>query len=119
MVREYQPDERFEILLCLDYGRLMSIPNANGLAKLEYAIDAAVRFAFVALASGDKVGMLTFAERIQNFVPPADGAMQFRLLLESVYDLKARNESNFGGTFDKISAVIPSVHWSSFHRLCR
>ncbi|MEE2902628.1 MAG: DUF58 domain-containing protein [Myxococcota bacterium] len=104
MVREYQPDERSEVLLCLDFGRLMGVRNSDDRTKLDEAIDAVARFALVAIASGDKVGILTFGDRVRDFVPPADGTMQFRLLLESIYDLKAsQNESNFTATFSKIS----------------
>jgi|GEM_PF-3622685 len=104
MVREYQSDERSEVLLCLDFGRLMGVTNGNGRTKLDEAIDAAARFALVAIASGDKVGILTFDEQVRNFVTPADGTMQFRMLLESIYDLKAsQNESNFAAAFSRIS----------------
>ncbi len=81
---EYQTERSQNILIMLDTGRMMQSPVAQ-IAKLDYVINAALLLTYVATGKGDKVGLLSFSDRIEAFVSPKQGRGQFYRLLELLY----------------------------------
>ena len=90
------------MLLAIDAGRLMAIhsglrpqgraPTQRGgtvVTKLDYAINAALLLAWVALRHGDRVGLIVFAEDVKAFVPANRGPAQYRAILEALYAVEA------------------------------
>jgi uncharacterized protein (DUF58 family) len=59
------------------------------MTKLDFAVNAALVFSYVALALGDKVGMMTFAEEPGAFLPPHAGSPQLNRILDTLYDVQA------------------------------
>lgn len=59
------------------------------MTKLDHALNAALLLAHVALRSGDRVGLLVFAEDVRLFVPPGRGLGHYRALLDAVYRVQA------------------------------
>jgi uncharacterized protein (DUF58 family) len=76
------------VVVALDAGRMMAT-SLDHLTKLDHAIHAALLLAYVALRSGDKVGVLVFAENVSSFVPPRRGHGQYRRILEALSAIEA------------------------------
>src|SRR5262249_15077849 len=83
VVVEHEVERTQNLLLLLDVGRLMAAP-VGGMQKVDYAANAALLLAYVALGLGDRVGLLTFADRVEAYVPPARGRRQMQLLLNAL-----------------------------------
>lgn len=77
------------VILALDAGRMMATA-LDQLTKLDHAIHAALLLAYVALRSGDKVGLIVFAEQVLSFLPPRRGHAQYRRILEALCAIEAR-----------------------------
>jgi uncharacterized protein (DUF58 family) len=90
MVNQYQDEKSQPIYNLIDVGRVMKMPF-EGLSLLDYSINATLAFSNIALKKKDKVGMLTFAEKIENFVPATSKKTHLNLLLETLYGI----ETNF------------------------
>jgi uncharacterized protein (DUF58 family) len=60
------------------------------MAKLDYAVNAALFLAYVASGMGDKVGLMTFADDVVQFLTPKQGRSQFYRLLEQLYAVAAQ-----------------------------
>ncbi len=89
MVNAFQ-DERSQPIYCLlDKGRLMKMPFA-GLSLLDYAINAALVLANVALLKHDKAGVVTFAESLGQFLPADRRTGQLQRILDLLYRQKTR-----------------------------
>ena len=86
---EYQTERSQNIVAVLDTGRMMQSPVAQ-IAKLDYVVNAVLFLAYVATGKGDKVGLMTFADEVQQFLTPRQGRGQFYLMLELLYALKAQ-----------------------------
>ncbi len=71
------------VWIVLDAGRLLRA-RVDGPSKLDYAVNAALSLAHVALLSGDNVGLLAYGRRIQQRLPPGRGAAHLRLLVEEL-----------------------------------
>lgn len=77
----YQIERSQTVWIVLDAGRLLRA-RVNGPSKLDYAINAALSLAQVALYSGDRVAILAYGRRIQQQIPPGRGAAHLRAIVE-------------------------------------
>jgi len=93
---EVEAERGQQVMIALDCGRLMTAP-AGDLVKLDHAVNAALMLAWVAQAHGDRVGLMTFDDRVTNFIKPERGSAQLHLLTEALYAIKASYvEPDFG-----------------------
>ena len=88
IVQEYQPEKNQIIMIAVDAGRLMGAVS-EGKKKLDHALEASVHLAHAALAGGDQVGFLAFADRILLFIPPRKTRGQLQAILEQTVSLRA------------------------------
>ncbi len=101
---EYETERSQHLMVLLDVGRMMRSPIGN-VAKLDYAINAALLLSYVAAQKGDKIGLLAFADDIQLWVNPRGGKQQFHRLLEQLYRLEsAPVEPNYDQAFSYLAA---------------
>ncbi|HKV86636.1 MAG TPA: DUF58 domain-containing protein [Candidatus Dormibacteraeota bacterium] len=96
VVAEMEAERGQQVMIALDCGRLMTAP-AGELDKLDHAINAALMLAWVAQAYGDRIGLMTFDDRVTGFIKPERGMTQLRRLTEALYAIKAEYvEPDFG-----------------------
>jgi uncharacterized protein (DUF58 family) len=88
MASELIPERAQPVIVCLDHGRLLGV-GAGELTKLDHAINAALLLIHVALATGDRVGLFTFADRVTATLPARPGRLQMRRFLDAVRPLRA------------------------------
>ena len=102
MVNNYT-DERSQQVYCLiDKGRVMKMPF-EGMTLLDYAINASLILARVALIKQDKAGIITFSEQIGNVLPADRKAGQMNQILEVLY----RQQTQFlESDFEKLYALV-------------
>ncbi len=99
MVRNYEEERSKDIMILVDAGRMMA-PTANGLSKLDHAINAAIMVASVAAERKDKVGLLVFDSEPRLFIPPAHGKDQIQKMLDGLYNVQVRLvEPDFAAAF--------------------
>lgn len=79
IVRELRTERRSDLMLVLDGGRLMG-SLIGGVAKLDLALTPLLDLAAVALARGERVGLLAFDSQPRAFLPPRAGAGQLQAL---------------------------------------
>jgi uncharacterized protein (DUF58 family) len=99
MTSELIPERDQPLILCLDHGRLMGV-GAGSLTKLDHAVNAALLLANAALRHGDRVGMLSFDDRITTLLKPRAGRSQIRALLDAVQPLRPGDtEADYDAAF--------------------
>jgi len=81
VTRTYQVERSQTIWIVIDSGRLMRT-RIGGLTKLDYAVNAALSLAQVALYSGDRVGLLSYGRAVRQRVPAARGSSHLRQVIE-------------------------------------
>jgi uncharacterized protein (DUF58 family) len=84
---EYETERSQNILPVLDIGRMMQSP-VDQIAKLDYVINAALLLGYVATGKGDRVGLMTFADRVVQYLSPREGRAQFYRMLEALYNIR-------------------------------
>ncbi|HEX4578556.1 MAG TPA: VWA domain-containing protein, partial [Candidatus Dormibacteraeota bacterium] len=92
------------VLACIDCGRLMGV-GAGPLTKLDHAINAALLLLHVALRTGDRAGLVAFADGVTTTVEPRRGASQLRVLLDAVGPLQPGEiESDYTAALTEVRA---------------
>ncbi len=116
--RQYETERSQSLMIMIDSGRMMagtaSLPakaaeggreptRTAAMSKLDYAINAALMLAYVATERDDRVGLLAFADAVQQFVPPSKGKAQVGRIAEALYGLEARlHEPDYGLAFSTL-----------------
>jgi uncharacterized protein (DUF58 family) len=96
VVIEVEAERGQQVIIALDCGRLMTAP-AGDLDKLDHAVNAALMLAWVAQAYGDRVGLMTFDDRVTAFIKPERGTTQLRRITEALYAVRPEYvEPDFG-----------------------
>lgn len=96
VVVEVEAERGQQVIIALDCGRLMTAP-AGDLDKLDHSVNAALMLAWVAQAHGDRVGLMTFDDRVTGFIKPERGAAQLRRITEALYAVRPEYvEPDFG-----------------------
>ncbi len=83
MARQYEDERRQQVLLMIDAGRMLTAV-VDGRPRLESVIEAALHLAHSAVEHDDNVGLLVFADTVQQYVPPARGRRALRAVLDAL-----------------------------------
>ena len=101
---EYETERQQRILILLDAGRMMSSTLA-GLTKLDHAVNTALMLSYVAIAKGDEVGLLGFADTVRSYSVARRGRKQFLRLTEELRRLEVTTtEPDYRKAFEFLRA---------------
>ena len=105
VVREYEVERSQPLTLFIDSGRQM-IGRIDEHTRLDYAINAALMLAYVAILKGDQVGLIAFGAKIQHYLAPKGGAAQLNRIIEALYDVQPSEvESDYAGAIKTFLAT--------------
>ncbi len=85
--REYEEERDQQIVFLLDCGRKMHARD-GARSHFDFALDAVLLLAHVALRQGDAVGLATMSGE-RRWLAPRKGAKQLQRVLNSVFDLES------------------------------
>ena len=95
LCKEFRTERNHPVVLAFDTGHLMIEP-LGGVPRLDHAINAALRLAWLALRSGDLVGVYGFDTRIRHYTHPTRGTQNFSRVQRATAQLEYRpEETNF------------------------
>lgn len=93
--KEFRVERNHQIVLAYDTGYLMHEP-LGGVSRLDHAINAGLLLSYMALKSGDRVGMFGFAAQPYLFAAPNASGNVFARLQQVSSELEYRHEeTNF------------------------
>lgn len=81
ITRQFEAERRQHVLLVMDTGRLLTADVA-GVARLDYAVQAALELAYAAAQYDDNVGVMAFADGVQHFVAPQRGQAGLKRVID-------------------------------------
>ena len=106
MINQYVEEKSQSVYSIIDKGRAMQM-NFNGLTLLDYAINATLAISNVILRKQDKVGMLSFSKKLEDWVVAEKRNSQMNLISESLYNIKTDFlESDFSQLYAVIKRKI-------------
>ena len=106
MVNQYQDEKSQPIYSIIDTGRVMKMPF-EGLKLLDYAINSALAFSNVALKKYDKVGLLSFSKKIDNFLPAVNKITYLNRILNTLYNINTKfTDSDYGQLYAQLKRKV-------------
>ncbi len=99
---EYQTERSQNIVTVIDVGRMMQ-STVDGLTKLDHVLNTVLLLGYVASGMGDRIGVLTFADKVQTFMRPKQGRNQFYKMLELLYQTEPEPvEPSYAGAINHL-----------------
>lgn len=106
MVNNYQDERSQQVYALIDKGRTMQMPF-EGMSLLDYAINASLVIANIAIKKDDQAGLVTFQHQVQTMVPASRRSKQMYLLMEALYHQKtAYKEADFAALYTTVRRRI-------------
>ncbi|MFV0592417.1 MAG: DUF58 domain-containing protein [Draconibacterium sp.] len=106
MVNQYQEERSQQVVSLIDMGRVMEMPF-NGMALLDYAINASLIISNTAMYKHDRAGLLTFSSRIHSFVQPDRKGGHLQRIMEVLYNQQTNfNEPSYEKLYAAVSTKI-------------
>jgi uncharacterized protein (DUF58 family) len=104
MARQYEDERRQQVLLVIDAGRMLTA-EVDGRSRLESVVEAALHLAHSAVDHDDNIGLMVFADEVQQFLPPARGRRALRGVLDALAAIEGRLvEPNYPAAFAYLAA---------------
>src|SRR2546425_6581834 len=83
----------------------MMSSTLGGLSKLDHAVNTALMLSYVAIAKGDEVGLLGFADAVRGYAVPRRGRRQFLRLTEELRKIEVTTtEPDYRAAFEFLRA---------------
>lgn len=102
MVNQFQDERSQPVYSIIDCGRVMKMPF-EGLSLLDYAINSSLAFSNVALKKKDKVGMLSFSNKIYKLQKASSKLSQLNRIMEALYNVNTGfYESDFSLLYSRV-----------------
>jgi len=89
MVNQYQDEREQQVFTIIDKSRAMRMPF-NDLTLLDYAINSTLAFSNVCIRKGDKVGLMTFSDKLGAKLAADRSKHQLSKIMELLYSQKTR-----------------------------
>jgi len=87
MVNQYLDEREQNIYCVIDMGRNMKMPF-NEMSLLDYAINSTLALSKVALINKDKVGLVTYSNKIHSIIKAGNKSDHLRTIMETLYRQK-------------------------------
>ncbi|WP_101450982.1 DUF58 domain-containing protein [Aquimarina sp. MAR_2010_214] len=106
MINQFQDEKSQPIYSIIDASRVMKMPF-KGLSLLDYAVNSTLAFSNIALKKHDKVGMLSFSNTVNDFLPSSGKKTYINTISETLYNVKTQFlDSDYGLLYTHVKRQI-------------
>ncbi|MGY5850824.1 DUF58 domain-containing protein [Salegentibacter sp. F14] len=107
MVNQFQDERSQPVYSVIDTGRVMKMPF-EGLSLLDYAINSSLAFSNIALKKKDKVGLISFSNKMEFLLKANSRMSQLNLIQEHLYNIETNYfDSDYGLLYSHLKKQLP------------
>ena len=107
VVKQYEEETNLKAHILLDTSGSMGYKSdESSLSKLEYGAYLAASLAYLMVRQQDSVGLVTFDEKIVNFIPPRSTAVHLNVLLKTLEKARPGKVTNISRAFHDLAENI-------------
>ena len=106
-IREYEEETNLRATLLVDASGSMNYAGAAGLSKFNYATRLAACLAYLMLRQQDSVGLMTFDQKMRQYIPPRSRPSHLHVLLDALQATKPGGETELAKVFHQL---VPKIH---------
>ena len=104
-VKEFEEETNLKAYLLLDISGSMGY-HSNGISKLEYGSYLCAALSYLMLQQRDSVGLVTFDQKIQKYIPPKSAATHLHVLLSQLDKIQASQTTNVSSALHEMAERI-------------
>jgi uncharacterized protein (DUF58 family) len=104
-VKEYEEETNLRAYLLLDASASMDYGAAQ-VRKFDYGCYLAVSLAYLMLRQGDDVGLVTFGEQVQRYIPPRSGLKHMQALTHLLETTQPQGETHLDQVLREVAGKI-------------
>lgn len=102
-IKQFVEERELTIVLAIDVSASQRL-GSRGQSKLELTMELAALFSFCAISNNDKVSMLAFSDRTEEFVPPRKGRKHVMRLMNDIVTLSPKGKlTHFHEAFETLN----------------
>lgn len=105
-IREYEEETNLRATLLVDASGSMAY-DGSGTAKYTYAVHLAACLSYLMLRQQDSVGLVTFDQKVRQYIPPRSRPSHLRILLDTLQQTKTGGETELAKVFHQL---VPKLH---------
>ncbi|HTL53264.1 MAG TPA: DUF58 domain-containing protein, partial [Planctomycetota bacterium] len=106
-IKLFEDETNVRVYLLIDRSASMGYKSArDGLSKLDYACYLAGSLAWLLIRQQDAVGLISFDEKIRDFIGAASTTGHLRRLAAVLEDIKAQHKTTLTATFHDVAEKI-------------
>jgi len=105
-VKKFEAETNITGYLAIDLSESMAYTYRQELTKLDYAISLAAALAYMMVHQNDPVGVVTFTQKISNYLPPKSKRQQIGNILSLLAKLKPKGQTDVGRSLIQLAAML-------------
>jgi uncharacterized protein (DUF58 family) len=105
-IKRFEDETNLRCHLVVDQSRSMSF-GSTGYSKADYASTLAATLAYFLELRGDAVGLLTFGDTVQDYLPPRHRTGHFRQLLRALEKEPVSRDTHLTAPVERLLALVP------------
>jgi uncharacterized protein (DUF58 family) len=105
-VRKYEAETNITGYLVMDLSSSMAYTYRQELTKFDYAICLAAALCYLMIHQNDPVGVVTFADQINNYLPPKSKRQHIGNILSLLANLKPTGQTDAGRSLIQLAAML-------------
>ncbi len=104
-VKKFRAETNMQCHLVVDASPSMNY-STGGLTKFDYAVGIAAALAYLMIKQNDPVGLITFADRVNSYIPPRARRSHLYAILQHLAKLKPTGQTSVGDSIHEIAEII-------------
>jgi uncharacterized protein (DUF58 family) len=107
-IKRFQEETNLRAYLLIDASSSMAFKSDGAISKLEYGCYLAASLAFLMVRQQDSVGLTTFSENVDTFLPPRSTTVHLNLLLRRLEQIQLAEgtKTNLSASFHTLAERI-------------
>ena len=105
-VKKFEAETNITGYLVMDLSQSMAYTYRQELTKFDYAICLAAALCYLMIHQNDPVGLVTFAEQINHYLPPKSKRQQIGNILSLLARLKPAGQTDAGRSHEQLAAML-------------
>ena len=104
-IKQFEEETNLKCYIFLDTSGSMGY-KSTGISKFEYATTLAASLAYLLLKQSDMAGLISFSDKVQQFIPPRSRLTHLHILLNALTKLKTAGKSNISNVLKEFIEKI-------------
>jgi uncharacterized protein (DUF58 family) len=105
-IKEFEEETNLKAYLLVDCSRSMAFASEKRIDKLTYSLQLAAALSFLMIKQRDAVGLVSFDEQINSYVPPRSAVSHLHILLREMEKFAASEKTNIADTLHQMAERI-------------